>query len=86
MLATRVRPLADLGTSHDQLERHTEAIHAFRKALDNENKNEARILNNLGIILGKQQKWPEAVRALKEAEEADPTFPETHVNLLHIYT
>eukprot|EP00966_Prymnesium_polylepis_P272022 6285117-Prymnesium_polylepis.1 len=40
----------------------------------------------MGKILGKLERWPEAVRALREAEEADPTFPETHANLLHIYT
>lgn len=40
----------------------------------------------MGLILGKLQKWSEAVSTLREAEEADPTFAETQVNLLHIYT
>ncbi|KAL1510929.1 hypothetical protein AB1Y20_005757 [Prymnesium parvum] len=89
--AARIEPTgADaffhLGGTHDQLDRHAEALHAYRRALENENKNEARILNNMGLILGKMKSWAEAVRTLREAEEADPTFPDTQINLLHIYT
>lgn len=40
----------------------------------------------MGMILGKMSKWSDAIRALEDALEADPAFPETHINLLHIYT
>ena len=29
-------------------------------------------------------RWPEAIKAFREAEEADPDFPETHFNLAHV--
>jgi len=52
--ASRLKPndadaFFHLGGTHDTLDRHTEALHAYRLALENENKNEARIHNNIGI-------------------------------------
>jgi len=89
--ASRLKPndadaFFHLGGTHDTLDRHTEALHAYRLALENENKNEARIHNNIGKILGKLNRWGDAVRAFREAEEADPTFPETQANLAHVFT
>lgn len=31
-------------------------------------------------------RWRDAVSAFREAEEADPVFPETHSNLAHVLT
>ena len=30
------------------------------------------------------RRWAEAIRAFRDAEEADPDFPETHFNLAHV--
>jgi tetratricopeptide (TPR) repeat protein len=77
-------PLFNLGGSHEALERHEEALHAYRGALERERKNEARIQNNIGNVLGKTGRWPDALVAYHEAQEADPDFPETYLNLGHV--
>ena len=78
-------PLFNLGGSHEALSRHTEALHAYRGALERERKNEARIQNNIGNVLGRLNRWDEALLAYGEAEEADPDFVETHQNLAHVF-
>lgn len=87
--AARLQPLdADalfnLGGSHDIMERPQESLSAYRGALERERKNEARVQNNIGHQLGKLNRWPESMHAFREAEEADPDFPETHYNLAHV--
>ena len=74
-------PLFHLGGTHETLERHAEALKAYRGALERERKNEARIQNNIGNVLGKLGNWNEALVAYREAEEADADFPETQLNL-----
>ena len=76
--------LFNLGGSHDIMERPQESLWAYRGALERERKNEARIQNNIGHQLGKLNRWRESMHAFREAEEADPDFPETHYNLAHI--
>ena len=73
--------LFNLGGSHDIMERPQESLWAYRGALERERKNEARIQNNIGHQLGKLNRWRESMHAFREAEEADPDFPETHYNL-----
>ena len=77
-------PLFNLGGSHETLDRHSEALHAYRGALERERKNEARIQNNIGNVLGKMGRWKDALAAYHEAQEADPDFPETLQNLAHV--
>ena len=79
-------PLFNLGGSRDAEKRYTESLHAYRGALERDKKNEARIHNNIGNVLSYQHKWPEALLAYREAEEADEDFPETHQNLGHVLT
>lgn len=76
--------LFNLGCSHAQLGRYTDALRAYRIALERERKNEARIQNNIGQVLGKLERWNEAIAALHEAEEADEAFPETQLNLAEV--
>lgn len=82
---TDADPLFNLGGSHELLEQHVEALTAYRGALEREHKNEARIHNNIGNVLGRLGRWDEALRAYHEAEEADADFPETHLNLAQVY-
>ena len=35
-------------------------------------------------LLRAARRWPEAIKAFREAQEADPDFPETHFNLAHV--
>ena len=77
-------PLFNLGGTYETLERYLEALHAYRGALDREKKNEARILNNIGNVLGHMGRWEDALAAYHDAEEADPDFPETQHNLAHV--
>lgn len=76
--------LFNLGGSHEMLEQHKEALSAYRGALAIERKNEARIQNNIGNVLGRLGRWQDALAAYHEAEEADPDFPETHANLASV--
>ena len=74
-------PHFHLGASFEELGDLNEALRCYRKSLDLEEKeNEARILNNIGALLAKLNKNKEALAAFAEAEEADPTFPETAFN------
>ena len=82
---TDADPLFNLGGTHDRAERHMEALHAYRRALELDKKNEARIQNNIGNVLGHMNRWADALVAYQEAEEADPDFPETQQNLAHVY-
>jgi tetratricopeptide (TPR) repeat protein len=76
--------LFNLGGTHETLSHHSEALHAYRAALDCEHKNEARIHNNMGNVLGRIERWPEALSNYREALDADPDFPETQQNLAHV--
>jgi tetratricopeptide (TPR) repeat protein len=82
---TDADPLFNLGGTHEQLENYAAALDAYRGALELEHKNEARIQNNIASVLGKLERWNEALRAYAEAEEADADFPETQLNLARIH-
>ncbi len=41
--------------------------------------------HQLGIVLAKQKKFPEAIEELTRANEVDPTYPESHLTLAHVY-
>ncbi len=41
--------------------------------------------HQMGILLGKQKKYDEAVAELKTANELDPAYAESHYTLAHVY-
>ena len=80
-------PLFLLGGVHEERHAPAEALHVYRRALDAEVKeglhlkNEARIHNNIGTVLGGMGRWGEAIAALQESEDADPDFADAPHNL-----
>ena len=46
----------------------------------------AHVYSQIGMVYGKQEKWPEALAALAKARELDASFPDTYVYLGVVHT
>jgi tetratricopeptide (TPR) repeat protein len=62
------------------------AIDAYRKAIDQRKGNYARALNNMGVLLIKQERWDEALKALSSALKLEGfRYGEASYNLGRLY-
>lgn len=63
------------------------AIDAYRKAIEQRRGNYARALNNLGVLLIRQERWDEAREALSSALKLENfRYGEASYNLGRVYT
>ncbi len=88
----------NLGNALELLERYDEAIEAHNVLLQNYPKEDighATILNNIGLILNKQNNYPEAIKTLNESLETKqkyylkayhPDYSPNYENLADSYT
>ncbi len=62
------------------------AIDAYRKAIDQRHGNYARALNNMGVLLIRQERWDEALQALSSAlKQENYRYGEASYNLGRLY-
>ncbi len=73
-----------LGYAQDVLERHTEAIDAYRQAISI-NPEFADAWNNIGLLYSKLSRKTEAINAYRQAIRINPEFADALYNLGIIY-
>src|SRR5262249_22131699 len=73
------------GLEHDRTGRYSEAVAAYRRALDLA-PTDGRLYNNLGNALANLRRYDEAIAALKRAIDLIPNFAVAHFNLAIVYT
>ncbi len=77
-------PTLNLGTLLLKLGRIDEAESYLRESLSY-NATFAQARYQLGVLLEKQKKYPEAIQELSQAATSDPSSPEPHYALARIY-
>lgn len=88
MRADRVDPVGfyNIGNALARLGDTPTAIDAYRKAIEQRHGNYARALNNLGVLLIRQERWDEALEALSSAlRQENFRYGEASYNLGRVY-
>ena len=88
MRENRVDPVGfyNIGNALARLGDTPTAIDAYRKAIDQRKGNYARALNNMGVLLIKQERWDEALKALSSALKLENfRYGEASYNLGRLY-
>lgn len=88
MRAERVDPVGfyNIGNALARLGDTPTAIDAYRKAIEQRHGNYARALNNLGVLLIRQERWDEALEALSSAlRQENFRYGEASYNLGRVY-
>lgn len=67
--------MVDWGQAYDCQGRYDEALAKFQQAAGLERN--AHVYSQIGMVYAKQSKWPEALEALKTAEEINPNYAMT---------
>lgn len=84
----RIDPVGfyNIGNALARLGDTATAIDAYRKAIDQRRGNYARALNNLGVVLIRQERWDEALEALSSAlRQENFRYGEASYNLGRVY-
>ena len=76
--------LLDWGLAYDCLNRPEEALHKLEASAVL--KPTAHAFSQIGMELGKLEKWPDALNALNAAVQMDPNFPDTYVYFGIVHT
>ena len=88
MREERIDPVGfyNIGNALARLGDTPTAIDAYRKAIDQRRGNYARALNNLGVLLIRQERWDEALEALSSALKLENfRYGEASYNLGRVY-
>jgi len=88
MREDRVDPVGfyNIGNALARLGDTPTAIDAYRKAIEQRHGNYARALNNLGVLLIRQERWDEALEALSSAlRQENFRYGEASYNLGRVY-
>ncbi len=78
--------LVDWGLAYDCLNQPEQALAKLRQAASQEAT--AEVYSQIGMIYGKQGRWPKALEALATAEKLDPNFAATYYyrGVVHVNT
>lgn len=88
MRENRVDPVGfyNIGNALARLGDTPTAIDAYRKAIEQRHGNYSRALNNLGVLLIRQERWDEALEALSSAlRQENFRYGEASYNLGRVY-
>lgn len=88
MREERIDPVGfyNIGNALARLGDTPTAIDAYRKAIDQRRGNYARALNNMGVLLIRQERWEEALQALSSAlKQENFRYGEASYNLGRVY-
>ncbi|MBA3767708.1 MAG: tetratricopeptide repeat protein [Acidobacteria bacterium] len=88
MREERIDPVGfyNIGNALARLGDTPTAIDAYRKAIDQRRGNYARALNNMGVLLIRQERWDEALQALSSAlKQENFRYGEASYNLGRLY-
>lgn len=88
MRENRIDPVGfyNIGNALARLGDTPTAIDAYRKAIEQRKGNYARALNNMGVLLIKQERWDEALKALSSALKLENfRYAEASYNLGRLY-
>lgn len=76
--------LLDWGLTYDSLNQLQPAMEKLQQAAALQPS--AHVYSQIGMVYGKQERWPDALAALSKAKELDPNFPDTYVYLGVLHT
>jgi tetratricopeptide (TPR) repeat protein len=76
--------LLDWGLTYDSLNQLPQALDKLEQSAALHPS--AHVYSQIGMVYGKQGRWPDALAALSKAKELDPRFPDTYVYLGVLHT
>jgi tetratricopeptide (TPR) repeat protein len=76
--------LLDWGLTYDSLNQLQPALEKLQQSAMLHPS--AQVFSQIGMVYGKQEKWPDALANLAKAKELDPNFPDTYVYLGVVHT
>jgi tetratricopeptide (TPR) repeat protein len=76
--------LLDWGLTYDSLNQLQPALERLKESAAI--KPTAQVYSQIGMVYGKLEQWPDSLAALAQAQQLDPSFPDTYVYLGVVHT